>query len=127
MDIEQTAILIRDAIRDLPKQYNRNYEEIGKLDEEQQDILHYIELGKRLGTVQSHDPYMQIRKLRIKRRKLKNENEQLEGLVSILKKFAPYLNDLNRTIGDIRRTKDIQANRQYKCRVRDDLQEKMTS
>ena len=126
MDIEQTAILIRDAIRDLPERHRQNKVEIERLQGEQQDLLHFIEFNN-VGTVQSHKIYKDIQRVRVERRKLKDENELLEPLVETLRKFKGQLSELDKVIGDIRKVDNKLRNRGYKCRVRNDLQEKMTS
>lgn len=126
MDIEEIATLIRDSIRDLPTKHKHNQDEILKLEQEKQDLLHFIEFNN-VGTVQSHKIYKDLQDNRQQRRVLKDENELLDPLVETLRKFRNQLSELDRVVGDIRKRKNVHETRTYKCRVREDLQDKMPS
>jgi len=121
-DIEQTITLIRDSIRDLPERYEENHDEIGKLDQEQQDLLHFAEF-KRLDIQRGFDFYKETKKLRVRRRELKNENELIAPVVDILTDYKKRLDELNRAIGAIRNKKKLQKDRHYTFKVRKDLGE----
>lgn len=106
MDILNTAITIRDSVRDIPKQYKYNCERIKQLENEQTDLLHLLEL-------------------RQERRKIKDENEQLKHLEPILSKWQCKLSKLDGAIGAIRKAEANKTNRKYYCRVRKDLEPKI--
>ncbi|MFU0790679.1 MAG: hypothetical protein ACFWT6_12070 [Virgibacillus proomii] len=124
MDILNTAITIRDSVRDIPKQYKYNCERIKQLENEQTDLLHLLELTK----FNARDGYKiskRIQELRQERRKLKDENSQLKHLEPILSKWMNNLPKLDDSIGSIRKEKAYTANRKYHCRVRKDLEPKI--
>ena len=121
-DIEQTITLIRDSIRDLPERYEENHDEIGKLDQEQQDLLHLAEF-KDLDVRRGFRVYKELQKVRKRRRELKNENELIAPVVDILKGYGKRLDELNRAIGTIRNKKKLQKDRHYTFKVRKDLGE----
>jgi 5'-deoxynucleotidase YfbR-like HD superfamily hydrolase len=123
-DIEETAVFIRDAIENVPKQLNANHEEIAQIEREIQDLLHVLEFTK-FNASEGYKLSKQLQAARQERRKLKNENELLGGLSKIMLKIKPQTDNLNAVIGDIRKRKQMQTNRTYHCRVRKDLQDRM--
>ncbi|WP_077317599.1 hypothetical protein [Virgibacillus proomii] len=124
MDILNTAITIRDSIRDIPKTYKANVSRIKELEDEQLDLLHQIELTK----FNARDGYKiakRIQEIRQERRRLKNENSQLKHLESIVSKWQDKLPKLDESIGNIRKEKGNITTRKYHCRVRKDLEPKI--
>lgn len=124
MDILNTAITIRDSVRDIPKQYKYNCERIKQLENEQTDLLHLLELTK----FNARDGYKiskRLQELRQERRKIKDENEQLKHLEPILSKWQCKLSKLDGAIGAIRKAEANKTNRKYYCRVRKDLEPKI--
>lgn len=126
MDIEQTAIIIRDAIKDIPKRYSENQDRITRIERELCDIRHLIELGK-ANLYEAWQIYEMQQDLYIERRKLKDENEQLKHLQPIMKNMKDKAVKLDQSIKEIRKVKNNMDNRLYRCRVRKDLQEKINS
>lgn len=122
MDIEQTITLIRDSIRDLPDRYKANHDEIGKLDQETQDLLHFAEFRK-LDIQRGFNFYKETQEVRVRRRELKNENELIAPVIDILVDYKKRLDELNRAIGAIRNKKKLQKDRHYTFKVRKDLGE----
>ncbi|WP_162632643.1 hypothetical protein [Paraliobacillus zengyii] len=123
-DVEQTAVMIRNAVRDVPDRMNENKRELDLINQEIQDLLHVIEFS----SFNASDGYRLSKELKIareKRRKLKNDLELLEPLTTVLKKFRNNLQEVNKVVGDIRKAKALQQSRVYKCRVREDLQIKL--
>ncbi|WP_077325731.1 hypothetical protein [Virgibacillus siamensis] len=120
-DVEQTATTIRDAIRDIPKTYEYNEKDIKRLDQETQDLLHLAELTN-FNAFEGYSIAKEIQSVRQARRQLKDENEMLVELHSIMKELQPYLKDLNKSLGNIRQIKKKHAVRTYRCRERKDLQ-----
>lgn len=122
-DVEQTATLIKNAIRDLPDTFNKNKHEINQLENEIQDLLHVIEFTK----FNAHEGWKlskQLKEARAKRRTLKNENERIEPLLQFCKKTRNYLGELENVVQNIQQVKQRQETRTYRCRVREDLQNK---
>jgi predicted nucleic acid-binding Zn-ribbon protein len=126
MDIEQTAITIRDAIKDTPKRYSDNQDRITRIERELCDIRHLIELGK-ANLYEAWQIYKMQQDLYIERRKLKDENEQLKHLQPIMKNMKDKAPKLDNSIGEIRKVKNNMDNRLYRCRVRKDLEKKINS
>ncbi|WP_339179276.1 hypothetical protein [Oceanobacillus sp. FSL W7-1293] len=121
MEIEQTTILIRDAIRDIPKQYNMNAERIRALEKERIDLLHLIELVD-LNAREGYKVYKELQSLQKERRKLKDENELLKHVKQSFSNMKGQLKHLDKAIGDIRNEKINLDKRSYRCRSRKDLE-----
>lgn len=121
MDIEQTAVIIRDAIRDLPKRYSQNLDDIKKLEKERIDLLHLIELVD-LNARDGFKIYKELQKVQRDRRLLKDENDELKHLVPELSNLKGKVDKFNKSIGDIRKAKIGRENRSYRCRARKDLE-----
>lgn len=123
-DIENIAVTIRNAVRDIPNQFHKNNEMINKLERERSDLLHYAELVD-LNASEGYQLYKEIQDVEKKRRVLKDENEQLQHLAPIVRKWRDRLKQLDHAVGDIRKVKDKKENRLYRCRVRKDLENKI--
>jgi DNA-binding protein YbaB len=121
---EKMAVMIRDIIKNTPKNYDANYEEVGKIDEEIQDLLHLLEMSDVSATLFLKTA-MEIKDLRIKRRVLKDENELLEPLVEVAKNNSSLLQKLDKCVGEIRKINKRLQNRTYTPRVRNELREKI--
>lgn len=122
-DIEQTAVFLRDAIKDIPRRYDHNETMMNKLNSETQDLLHTAELTT-FNACEGYRISKDIQKVRQERRRHKNENDLLIHLNDVIKKMQPHLKELNKAIGNIRSEKQRHEKRTYKCRVRKDLQNK---
>lgn len=123
-DIEQTTMLLRSIIFDLPKAYEGNKLTIELCEKEIIDIEHVIELTT-FNASRGYSLAKDIKEVRIRRRELKDQNELLSPLVEVVQRMRGFQNDLNKAIGDIRRIKQKHENRSYKMRVREDLQEEV--
>lgn len=121
MDIEQTAIMIRDAIRDMPKHFEMNVERIRTLESEQVDLLHLAELVD-LNASEGFKVYKEIQRVQRDRRTLKDENEQLKHLYPALKGMKNQLSQFDKAVGEIRKSKSHLKKRRYRCRTRKDLE-----
>lgn len=121
-DIEQTAITVRDAIRNIPKQYGHNQDKIKNLEDERQDILHLIELTN-FNAYEGYKLSNELQRIQQERRKLKKENELLKPLIQPLSKMKGNLKHLDDAVGQIRKVKQNQQIKSYRCRVRKDLQD----
>ncbi|WEG14132.1 hypothetical protein PU629_07135 [Pullulanibacillus sp. KACC 23026] len=123
-DIEQLTNTLRSIINDTPKLFEQNKQSIDLLEKEIMDIEHVIELttfNASKGYILARD----IQTARVKRRELKDQNEMLQPLVEVVTRMRTFQNDLNKAVGEIRKIKSRHLNRQYKMRVREDLQEEV--
>lgn len=123
-DVEQNALLLRTIIMETPKTYENNKLAIEMCEKEIIDIEHVIELTS-FHAARGYALAKEIQEVRIRRRKLKDQNELLAPLVEVVNRMKSFHNDMNKAIGDIRRIKQKQENRSYKMRIREDLQEEV--
>lgn len=124
MDVEQTAVIIRDAIRDIPKQFDDNKTRITEIENEIMDVEHYLEFC-RFNAFEGWEYANQIKELRIERRKLKDENDELRHVVGLMQEMKKKAVQFDNAIGNIRKSKGNRIKRSYRCRVRLDLQNKI--
>lgn len=124
MDVEQTAINIRDAIQDVPKRYADNLDKIERYEKELLDIQHQLELTK-FNAYEGYKIAKEQQKILKERRELKDENELLKHLQPILSGMKNKVKGFNEVIGEIRQSKANLEKRSYRCRVRKDLQSKI--
>jgi len=123
-NINESFEMFRDMVREIPDRYHSNNKEITKLQEETQDLLHMIEMVN----FNARDGYKlskALKEVRKRRRELKDENQLLEPIVPLLKKYRNELNNMDKILGEIRKRERLQDVRGYRCRVRDDLQESL--
>lgn len=124
LNVEESALIIRNAVRDIPNTFHENCDKISKLERERLDLIHMAEMCD-LNVVEGFKLYKEIQRVSKERRKLKDENEQLQHLVPILKKWRNRLSQLDHAVGDVRKAKSNIETRQYRCRVRKDLEKKI--
>jgi hypothetical protein len=103
------------------QRYQENYENIGKCNNEQQDILHEIELANNPDEEKAYNLYLALRDSRKLRRQLMNENELLQPLVDLLHENEKFKQKLCRVHARISQIERLQDDRRYKARIRDDL------
>lgn len=120
-EIEQTLQSVREVFVNYPKRYETATEELRKVENEIQDILHVIEFCS-LDAIKMTEKYKELKALRVKRRELKDELELLGEVKSFLAHQKPSEKIINNTIGKIRSTLERQHNRTYTMRVRKDWQ-----
>lgn len=103
-----------NLLRGTEEQHNIHYENVGKYNNEQQNILHdfenepsYPERGK-LGT--------QLTKLRYERRISKDTVELTKDIVQFCKDNKAFISKLERLLGDLRKRENELENRVYRRR-----------
>lgn len=103
-----------NLFRSTEEQHNIHYENVGKCNNEQQNILHdfenetsYQERGK-LGT--------QLTKLRYERRISKDTVELTKDIVQFCKDNKAFISKLERLLGDLRKRENELENRVYRRR-----------
>lgn len=124
LKFEQELKSVRDFIQNLPKEIEYLEKELIKCDNERQDLLHYVELGK----FNAYEGYKIAKDLQLvsrKRRKIKDELDVMQTAWSKLNGKLGNLNILNEAIGDVRKTLKQKENRYYKPRIRIDLEKKI--
>lgn len=120
-DIEQCLKMVRFIFVECPKLLGNLQDELVKIDHENQDLLHVLELGK-LNAVQRTKIVNEIVKLRKTRRQIKNDIEILNSIEGLFHQ-KPNEHNIGKALGDIRKIKKNHELRTYKMRVRTDLQE----
>ncbi len=120
--LERALQSVRDVYVNVPKEYKILTEALRKADYEIQDLLHVFEFGK-IDAVAMSKLNKQLKKVRIERRKLKNDLEILEEVMGFISIRNPKQHDYNKVIGNVRSIVKSQDRRTYTMRVRSDLQE----
>lgn len=121
LEIEQHLQSIREVFVNYPKLYEHNLEQLKRIDQEIQDILHAIELNN----FNASDGYKLAKELqtaRKVRRELKDQLELLEPLKEFVSFVKPTEKNIGSTLGNVRIIKQRHNVRTYKMRIRDDLQ-----
>lgn len=115
-----TSEKLIDTIAQLYKfkeKYNKNLEEIEKMEASTDDLLHEIEL--------SPEPKVkflyELKKVRVKRRKLIDENTRIQPIKEYLDKYNHFESDLKGISNLVQRREKQQENRLYRAKVRKDL------
>ncbi|GIN22520.1 hypothetical protein [Siminovitchia fordii] len=121
MNLEKALQSVREIYVNTPKQYELANNELKKINDEIQDILHIFELGK-VDAIAITKLGKDLKKLRKQRRKLKEEIEVLEKVKRFISHQKPTEKIINNSIGEVRSTIEKQKKRSYKLRVRKDLQ-----
>lgn len=119
---EEEILKLRDILIEYPKRYEFNKERLQQLHEESIDLLHYAEFMN-LNAREGFDFYKEIQKNQQERRKLKDDNEILEPIVSLIKSKQFDNNLLNKLVGDVRGIESKLGRRRYRMKARHDLQE----
>lgn len=119
MQIEDDLQAVKRVFIDYPKQLKNAREELSRVQSEELDLLHVLELGK-LNASEIMKVASELVKLLRKRRDLKDEIEKLSSITQLAKKAKEH--EITNAIGDIRKIENIHGKRRYTMRVRSDLQ-----
>lgn len=119
MDIENDLQAIKRVFIDYPKRLKTAKEELSKINSEEKDLLHLLEIGK-LSASQIMKVSSQLVSVLRKRRGVKNEIELLESIIHFHNRLKE--NEITDSIGKVRKVETRQTNRRYTMRVRTDLQ-----
>jgi hypothetical protein len=120
-EAEELCETILRIFSNTSQKFDSNYEMIGRLDKETQDLLHEIELAEVKDTDKGYNLYVTLREIRRNRRQLRDENELLQPLVDLLKENEKFRQKLFKICSRIKEIERQQGERMYKARVRDDL------
>ena len=109
--------------QDVTRNYERNTEDIRRIEEEINDLNHEIELSEPKNMYQGYLLYKAIRELRIERRRCKEENELLKDMYEYFKsqQGQAFKSKIQQIQGSAAKLRDVQERRTYVPRQRDDL------
>lgn len=83
--VNNYSTTIISIYQDVIKQYERNEEDIKRIEGELSDLLHEIELSPSKDMYKGYKLYKEIRELRVERRRCKDENELLKDTYEYFK------------------------------------------
>lgn len=121
--IENDLQAIKRIFVDYPQIYKRKKIELEKAEQERQDLLHVLELG-RLDAIAMTKITRDLKEVSVRRRQIKNNLEVLEAVSKFARRFNNNTNK-NQQIETVVNTVNniITKERKYKMRVRKDLQD----
>jgi hypothetical protein len=111
-----------DIIKSIKPAYEQSVADEIHYSEECTDLVHALELLK-LSPSKREELSLQLSETRWKRRKAKENKEQLEPLVEVMKKQNGLTGGLSKAIEEIQMIMKTQSVRVYRPRVRTDLGE----
>lgn len=105
------------------KDYERNVEDIKRIEDELNDLNHEIELSCPKDMYKGYLLYKQIRDLRIERRRCKEENELLKDMYEYFKgqQGQAFKSKIQQIQGNAAKLREVQERRVYTPRQRNDL------
>ena len=108
---------------DVIKTYESNLDLIKSIEDELNDINHEIELSSSKDMYGGYLMYKQIKELRMRRRRAKDENQLLQDMYDYLKspQSQTFKNKIQQIQGESSKVYDSQQRRTYKPRIRNDL------
>lgn len=109
-----------DTLSNVEDEWANLYSEIGKADQEISDLLHEIELTD-FSAEEGYRLSNELKKVRTRRRDMKNEQEKLKHLKEFAEKNKGLKSSIYRTIATIKKTEEYQKDRVYSPRIRTDL------
>lgn len=121
--INNYSTTIMSIFQDVINNYERNLEIIKQAEEELMDLEHEIELSAPKDMYKGYLVYKEVRDVRIKRRKAKEENELLKDMYDYLKsqQGQSFKNKIQSIQGASVKLRDAQEHRTYIPRQRSDL------
>ena len=121
--INNYSTTIVSIFQDVINNYERNLKIIKQAEEELMDLEHEIELSAPKDMYKGYLAYKEVRDVRIKRRKAKEENELLKDMYDYLKsqQGQSFKNKIQSIQGASVKLRDAQEHRTYIPRQRNDL------
>ena len=109
--------------QDVTKNYERNLEDIKRIEEELNDLAHEAELSEPKNMYKGYLIYKAIRELRIERRRAKEENELLKDMYEYFKsqQGQAFKAKIQQIQGSAAKLREAQERRTYTPKQRDDL------
>ena len=112
---------VREVFVDTPKRYEFLTEQLKRVDDETQDLLHVLELGK-LDAIKTGEVAKRLKEVRKERRRIKDDLEVMEEVVGFTKGRVNK-NTISKLIGDVRKIEERKKTRKYRMRVCKDLED----
>lgn len=121
--IENYSTTVVTIFQNVVKDYERDLERIQEIQDELQDIEHEIEFSSPKDMYNGWLLYKRIRELRIERRRCKEEVEVMKETYEFFKsqQGQNFKNKVQQLQGNARKIRNVQEQRTYTPRVRDDL------
>lgn len=121
--IERYSTTVVSIFQEVINNYERNLDIIKQTEDELNDLNHEIELSAPKDMYKGYLIYKEVRDLRIKRRKAKEENELLKDMYDYLKgqNAQNFKNKIQQIQGSSVKIREAQERRTYVPRQRDDL------
>lgn len=118
MEVEELLKYMLNFFQDIDKQLKNKNEELKRIDMQQQDILHYIE-ARNLNAGGYAKAGKLLKDVRAKRRKIKNDIEQMELIQIFTRKYNNKMiqGDLIQTLKGLSTINKRQAEPKYICRT----------
>lgn len=118
MEAEELLKYMLNFFQNTDKQLNNKNEELKEIDMQQQDILHYIE-ARNLNAGGYAKAGKLLKDVRAKRRKIKNDIEQMELIQVFTRKYNNKMiqGDLIQTLKGLSTINKRQAEPKYICRT----------
>lgn len=118
MEAEELLKYMLNFFQDIDKQLKNKNEELKRIDMQQQDILHYIE-ARNLNAGGYAKAGKLLKDVRAKRRKIKNDIEQMELIQIFTRKYNNKMiqGDLIQTLKGLSTINKRQAEPKYICRT----------
>lgn len=109
--------------QDVVRNYERNIDDIKRIEDELNDINHEIELSAPKDLYKGWLMYKTIRELRIERRRCKEENELMKDMYDYFKspQGQAFKSKIQQIQGNAAKLREVQERRTYTPRQRDDL------
>ncbi len=121
--IERYSTTVVSIFQKVINNYERNLDIIKQTEDELNDLNHEIELSAPKDMYKGYLMYKEVRDLRIKRRKAKEENELLKDMYDYLKgqNAQNFKNKIQQIQGSSVKVREAQEHRTYVPRQRNDL------
>ena len=119
--VERYCTSIITTFKDVIFTYENNIDVIKRCEDEQMDLEHEIELAAPKNAREGYKLYKELREVRLRRRKAKDENQLLHELYNYLKKNLDFNNKMKQIQGNTAKIYEQQHTKTYKPRVRQDL------
>lgn len=121
--IERYSTTVVSIFQEVINNYERNLDIIKQTEDELNDLNHEIELSAPKDMYKGYLMYKEVRDLRIKRRKAKEENELLKDMYDYLKgqNAQNFKNKIQQIQGSSVKVREAQEHRTYVPRQRNDL------
>lgn len=123
LSTEEDLKTFKRVVFEYPKEHEKLKKEISRLDQEINDLMHILELGK-LDSRSLKDIAEELQIATKKRREAKDKESQLRMTIPFISSLNVEENTINKLDGIIIRSAKLEAdrkNRKYTARIRTDL------